>query len=71
MTLQNQVFFPCLGNLGLDNEEDKSRVTSPPYNIISDSNNNLSLEEAPVFKTVLGLHLFFFLKGAFFILINL
>lgn len=60
-------FFPCLGNLGLDNEEDKSRVTSPPYNIFSDSNNNPSLEESSAFKTILGLHLFFFsLKDAFF-----
>lgn len=40
MTLQNQVFSPCFGDLGLDDEDEKSRVTSPPYDTFSDSNNN-------------------------------
>lgn len=37
MALQTQVFSPCFGDVGLDDEEDNnSRVTSPPYDSFSD-----------------------------------
>ena len=59
MSLQTQVFSPCFGDPGLDDEEeDKSGMTSPPYNTFSDSNNNPTPSESPGFKNSLGLHLF-------------